>query len=57
MTLTAAQEACTWWLVQNGITETTIFNPSAKGFYKKEFGFVRRALKRRVRQKLLTRLT
>jgi hypothetical protein len=39
------------------LCKTTIFNSSAKGFYKKEFGFERRALGRRVRQKLLTNLT
>jgi hypothetical protein len=29
---------------RNSRTKTTIFNPSAKGFYKKELGFERRAL-------------
>jgi hypothetical protein len=52
----AAQQPLTRWLGHCRTTATTIFNLSAKVYYKKGFGFARSALGRRIMHKPLKQL-
>jgi hypothetical protein len=56
-TAMAAQQPLTRWLGHYRTTASTIFNPQARGFYKKGFGFFVEGVKTPGQQKLSKNLT